>query len=82
VRTIPNERRSITATEAQQHLGIPTGTTRAWAAAGKLHAVSIGKDRQRWYLLSEILKLDEHRKARKQHKRPARCLTKPQPHIA
>jgi len=52
----PDERRTITASEAQA-LGIPAGTIRSWASRGELYAVSIGPDRQRWYRLADVLKL-------------------------
>jgi len=59
--TPPDDRRTITATEAQQHLGIPATRIRKWASRQRLYAVSIGRDRQRWYLLADVLKLATRR---------------------
>lgn len=52
-----NERRVITASEAQTYLGIPASTVRSWARRGHIHAVSIASRARRWYLLSEVLDL-------------------------
>ena len=69
---VPDDRRTITATEAHHLLGIPTGTIRAWASTRKLVAVSIGPDQQRWYLLREVLDAAAQRKPRATHARPTR----------
>jgi excisionase family DNA binding protein len=53
----PDDRRVITAREAAESLGIPAGTVRSWASRGDLFAVSIGRDGQRWYLLSDVMNL-------------------------
>lgn len=53
----PDDRRTITATEAQHHLGIPASRIRKWASRRKLSAVSIGPDGQRWYRLDQVLEL-------------------------
>lgn len=55
--TPPDDRRTITANEAQQNLGIPASTIRSWARRNEIAAVSIGHDGQRWYLLAQVLKL-------------------------
>lgn len=68
----PPERRTITAKEAEAQLGIPAGTIRGWASSGRLYAVSIGPDRQRWYLLREVLALNAERLPRTPHERPTR----------
>lgn len=52
-----NERRVITASEAQAYLGIPASTVRSWARRGQLHPVSIAHRARRWYLLSQVLDL-------------------------
>lgn len=79
----PEDRRTITAKEAEAELGIPAGTIRGWASAGKLYAVSIGPDRQRWYLLAEVLILAEQSRRRTRHTRPKRrTLTASRDHIA
>lgn len=52
-----NERRVITATEAQTYLGIPAATVRQWAHRGRIHAVAIARRGQRWYRLADILDL-------------------------
>jgi predicted site-specific integrase-resolvase len=55
--TPPDDRRTITATEAQHTLGVKAATVRKWASRGRLHAVSIGPDGQRWYRLDQVLEL-------------------------
>jgi len=78
-----DERRVITAKEAEAELGIPSGTIRGWAAAGRLFARSIGPDRQRWYLLSDVLALAATTRRRTKHARPGRrLLTNGAGHIA
>lgn len=62
----------ITAKEAEDNLGIPAGTIRGWATAGKLLARSIGPDRQRWYLLSDVIELAGQTRRRARHERPNR----------
>lgn len=52
-----NERRIITAAEAQRYLGIPAATVRSWAHRGQLHAVAIASQGRRWYRLADILDL-------------------------
>lgn len=64
--------RTITAAEAQRTLGIPSGTIRGWASAGKLYACAIGQDGQRWYKLGEVLELAATTKRRTRHERPMR----------
>ena len=54
---LQNERRVITAPEAQRELGVPAATVRSWAHRGKLYAVGIGESRERWYKLSDVLAL-------------------------
>lgn len=54
---IPEDRRTITAKEAEHTLGIPASRVRKWASRQRLFAVSIGRDQQRWYLLSDVLEL-------------------------
>jgi DNA-binding transcriptional MerR regulator len=50
-----NERRIITASEAERYLGIPAVTVRSWAHRGQIHAVAIARRGQRWYRLADIL---------------------------
>ena len=57
--------RTITANEAWDYLGIPAGTIRTWAARGKLYAVGIGPDGQRWYYLHRVLELRDATRDRK-----------------
>lgn len=59
--TPPDDRRTITATEAQISLGIRADRVRQWASRRRLYAVSIGPDRQRWYLLRDVLELATRR---------------------
>ena len=59
--TPPDDRRTITANEAQRQLGIPATRVRKWASRRRLFAVSIGPDRQRWYLLADVLQLAARR---------------------
>jgi hypothetical protein len=66
-----DERRVITAREAQDELGVPASSIRAWASQGRLHAVSIGPDRQRWYLLSDVVELASATRRRRPHQRPS-----------
>lgn len=54
-------RRHITAREAQDCLGIPASTIRVWAWRGKLHAVSIDRNGERWYRLADVLELRDTR---------------------
>jgi hypothetical protein len=70
------ERRVITAKEAQANLGIPASSIRAWAAQGKLYAVSIDSNRERWYRLRDVLDLWANTRRRARHTRPsrARCI--------
>lgn len=70
-------RRHITAREAQDCLGIPAGTIRAWASLGKLFAVSIDRDGARWYRLADVLELREATRRRTRHARPNRCIERP-----
>ena len=72
-------RRHITAREAEEQLGIPSGTVRAWASQRKLFAVSIARDGSRWYLLAEVLKLAESTTRRVRHTRPSRRATCSEP---
>jgi hypothetical protein len=65
-------RRVITAKEAQLHLGIPASSIRAWACQGKLYAVGIDHNRERWYRLGDVLRLWSITKRRTKHQRPAR----------
>ena len=57
----PDDRRTITAAEAERHLGIRADRIRKWASRRRLYAVSIGHDRQRWYRLDHVLELNEKR---------------------
>lgn len=58
VRTTPtDDRRVITAKEAERELGIKADRVRQWAHRRRLFAVSIGPDQQRWYKLTDVLKL-------------------------
>ena len=66
-------RRTITAREAQQCLGIPRGTIRAWVAQGKLHYCDVDANRKRLYWLVDVLYLRDNTRRRRQHARPARC---------
>ena len=59
--TPPDDRRTITATEAEQSLGIPASRVRKWASRRLLFAVSIGHDGQRWYRLDQVLELATRR---------------------
>jgi hypothetical protein len=52
-----DERRVITAREAQQCLGIPASTIRSWVRRGKLYACSIGPRREHWFRLVDMLTL-------------------------
>jgi hypothetical protein len=60
-RSIPDDRRTITAPEAQRSLGIKASRVRQWAHRNRLLAVSIGRDGQHWYLLSDVLELASRR---------------------
>lgn len=51
------DRRTITATEAQQYLGINAARIRKWASRQRIFAVSIGPDGARWYRLEDVLEL-------------------------
>jgi hypothetical protein len=55
--TPPLDRRVITATEAEQSLGIKASRVRKWASRRRLFAVSIAPDGSRWYKLSDVLEL-------------------------
>jgi DNA-binding transcriptional MerR regulator len=55
--TPPDDRRTITATEAARTLGIPSGTVRSWASRQLIFAVAIGRDGQKWYRLDQVLAL-------------------------
>jgi hypothetical protein len=80
---LQDSRRVITAREAEKELGIPAGTIRAWASEGKLLCRSIGSDRQRWYLLSDVLELRAKTTRRAPHTRPnRRSLRTVEGHIA
>lgn len=57
----PEDRRVITAAEAEQALGIKAATVRKWASRHRIFAVSIGDDGQRWYRLDQVLQLAERR---------------------
>lgn len=57
----PDDRRTITATEAQNCLGIPATRVRKWASRRRISAVSIGRDGQRWYRLDQVLELATRR---------------------
>lgn len=57
----PPERRTITAVEAEQTLGIPASRVRKWASRQRIFAVSIGRDGQRWYRLDQVLELADRR---------------------
>lgn len=54
---VPDDRRTITAAEAQRTLGIPAATVRSWARRRQIFAVSIGRDGQKWYRLDQVLTL-------------------------
>jgi hypothetical protein len=54
---VPDDRRTITASEAQRTLGIKAARIRQWAHRSRLFAVSIGPDGQRWYLVADVLEL-------------------------
>lgn len=58
---VPDDRRTITAAEARENLGIPASTVRGWAKRGEILAVSIGDHGSRWYLLREVLELAARR---------------------
>ena len=58
---VPDDRRIITATEAQRTLGIKASRVRQWAHRNRLFAVSIGPDGQRWYPLADVLELATRR---------------------
>ena len=60
-----DERRVITAKEAETELGIPAATVRSWAHRRRLFPVSIGPDAERWYLLAELLKLAATRRPKR-----------------
>jgi hypothetical protein len=53
----PDDRRVITAPEAERHLGIKAATVRKWASRRRIHVVSIGRDGTRWYRLDQVLEL-------------------------
>ena len=55
--TPPPERRTVTATEAEQCIGVKAATVRKWASRRRLFAVSIDRDGQRWYRLDQVLEL-------------------------
>jgi len=67
-----DDRRVITALEAEEQLGIPSGSIRGWATKQQLFPVSIGRDGSSWYLLAEVLKLAEATRRRAKHTRPSR----------
>ncbi len=50
-----DERRVITASEAERYLGIPAETVRSWARRGHIHPVGIAGRGRRWYRLADIL---------------------------
>lgn len=53
----PDERRHITAREAEMCLGIRAGTVRQWARREKLFPCSTDKHKEQWYLLKDVLDL-------------------------
>jgi len=55
--TPPDDRRTITAKEAEAELGIRASRVRKWASRRRLFAVSIGPDGSRWYRLDQVLEL-------------------------
>jgi hypothetical protein len=61
VKAPPEDRRIITATEAEHALGIKAATVRKWASRRRLFAVSVGRDGQRWYRLDQVLELAARR---------------------
>lgn len=70
----PEDRRVITAPEAQRELGIPASSIRAWASQERLFPVSIDQRGRRWYRLADVLALRQTTNRRASHKRPARLL--------
>ncbi len=52
-----DERRVITASEAEACLGVKASRVRQWACRRRLYAVAIGPKGERWYRLDEILAL-------------------------
>jgi hypothetical protein len=75
----PDDRRKVTAREAQTELGVPTGTIRAWASASKqrLYAVGIDTRGRKLYRLSDVLALRDATRRRTHHTRPTRAMTEP-----
>lgn len=71
---IPDDRRVITAKEAETYLGIPASSIRAWASTQHLYPVSIGPRGERWYPLSEVLALAALKPRRTRHTRPRRAV--------
>jgi hypothetical protein len=67
------DRRVITAREAEQTLGIPASTIRAWASQERIHAVSIDANRERWYRLADVIELRSTTQRRTRHTRPSRA---------
>lgn len=69
------DRRVITSREAEEQLGIPASSIRAWASQRRLFAVSIAANGERWYRLSDVVELRETTARRTRHTRPnrARC---------
>lgn len=75
----PPGRRVITAREAQEELGIPASTIRAWASQQRLFAVSIARNGVRWYRLADVLALAASTARRVRHARPSRRNPRPEP---
>ena len=68
----PLDRRVVTPREAEEQLGIPASSIRAWASQKRLFAVSIDRNRSRWYRLADVLALAATTRRRVRHARPRR----------
>jgi hypothetical protein len=70
----PDDRRRITAREAETELGVPASTIRAWASASKqrLYAIGIDLKGRKLYRLSDVLTLRDATHRRNYHTRPTR----------
>lgn len=69
----PPDRRVITTREAEESLGIPASSIRAWASRERIYAVSIDANGERWYRLAEVLELAAGTRRRTRHTRPRRA---------
>lgn len=67
-----DERRTMTAPEAERELGVPASSIRGWASLQKLFAVGIDQRGRKLYRVSDVLALREATGRRARHTRPTR----------